>query len=93
MRLTTAARAFRTGYIETLAVDLSCLGYLWLCVLTSRRDKLLREAIAVLIGDCLGLAIGRGDCLLRPLQQGLGGPVPLFELVLPRRAVRAAPHS
>jgi hypothetical protein len=39
----------------------------------------------------VGLVIGRGNCPLGPLQERLGDPVPLFELVLPptwaRRAV------
>lgn len=37
-----------------------------------------------------GLVIGRGDCPLGPFQRTLGDPVPLFELVLPRRAAKAA---
>jgi hypothetical protein len=34
--------------------------------------------------------IGRGNCPLGPFQARLGDPVPLFELVLPPRAAKAA---
>ena len=37
-----------------------------------------------------GLVVGRGDCPLGPLQERLGDPVPLFQLVLPPRGAKAA---
>jgi hypothetical protein len=38
----------------------------------------------------VALVIGRGNCPLGPFQARLGDPVPLFELVLPARAAKAA---
>jgi hypothetical protein len=36
------------------------------------------------------VAANRGDCPLGPLGDRIGDEVPLFELVLPRRAAKAA---
>jgi hypothetical protein len=89
--LSRAALALRMGHTAIAAVDLTCLGYVWTCALTGRRDGLLYGAVGVLAAEGVGLVIGRGNCPLAPLQQRLGDPVPLFELVLPpvwaRRAV------
>ena len=83
--------ALRAGHTAIAVVELSYLGYVWACALTGRRDVLLRGAIGVLVAEGVGLVVGRGNCPLGPLQQRLGDPVPLFELVLPpawaRRAV------
>ncbi len=70
--------------------ELSSLGYVWWCALTGRRDRILVAAAAALLGEAVALVIGKGDCPLGPLQKRLGDPVPLFELVLPRPAARAA---
>lgn len=89
--LSRGALALRAGHTGIAVVELSCLGYVWTCALTGRRDALLKGAIGVLAAEGVGLVIGRGNCPLGPLQQRLGDPVPLFELVLPptwaRRAV------
>ena len=89
--LSRGAMALRAGHTAIAVVELSCLGYVWACALAGRRDVLLRGAIGVLVAEGVGLVIGRGNCPLGPLQQRLGDPVPLFELVLPpawaRRAV------
>lgn len=89
--LSRGALALRTGHTAIAVVELSCLGYVWTCALTGRRDALLHGAISILAVEGVGLVIGRGNCPLGPLQQRLGDPVPLFELVLPpvwaRRAV------
>lgn len=90
MRMTRAARALRVAHVVVAVVELSSLGYLWLCALRGRRDRLLLVSIALLAGEGVGLAIGRGDCPLGPLQERLGDPIPLFELVLPARAAKAA---
>jgi hypothetical protein len=45
---------------------------------------------AALLIEGAALVAGRGDCPFGPLQAQLGDPVPLFELVLPRRAAKAA---
>lgn len=82
--------ALRGGHTAIAVVELACLGYVWTCALTGRRDALLRGAIGVLVGEGVGLIIGRGNCPLGPLQERLGDPVPLFELVLPPNWARRA---
>ena len=68
----------------------ACLGYVWLCALTGRRDRILGAALATLSVQGAALLIGRGNCPLGPLRQRLGDPTPLFELALPPRAAKAA---
>jgi hypothetical protein len=90
--LSGGARAFRAGHAAVAVVELGCLGYVWTCALTGRRDRLLTGAIGILAAEGVGLVIGRGNCPLGPLQRRLGDPVPLFELVLPQPwAKRAVP--
>ena len=84
------ARMLRVGHGLIGVFELGCLGYLWACALTRRRDRLLGATLLVLSAQAIGLAIGRGNCPLGPLQRRLGDPVPLFELVLPPRAAKAA---
>jgi len=38
----------------------------------------------------VALVVGRGNCPFATFQRSLGDPVPLFELVLPPRAAKAA---
>jgi hypothetical protein len=90
MRLTGAALALRTVHVAVATVELAALGDLWFCALTNRRGKALWVAVAVLALEGVGLVVGRGDCPLGPLQERVGDPVPLFELVLPPRAAKAA---
>jgi hypothetical protein len=90
MHLTRAAQALRAVHVAIAGVELVSFGYLWLCACTNRRDKLLRAAIAVLVGEGAALLIGNGDCPLGPLQNRLDDPAPLFELILPRSAAKAA---
>lgn len=89
--LSRGALALRAGHTAIAVAELGCLGYVWKCALTGRRDRILRGAIIVLAAEGVGLMIGRGQCPLGSLQRRLGDPVPLFELVLPsvwaRRAV------
>jgi len=82
--------ALRAGHTAIAVVELSCLGYVWTCALTGRRDSLLRGAIGVLAAEGVGLIVGRGKCPLGPLQERVGDPVPLFELVLPPAWARRA---
>jgi hypothetical protein len=90
--LSRGALALRAGHTGIAVVELGCLGYVWTCAITGRRDRLLRAAIGILLAEGIGLVIGRGDCPLGPLQQRVGDPVPLFELVLPPAwAKRAVP--
>ena len=90
MPLTGAGLALRTVHVAVAVVELAALGELWLCALTNRRGKALWAAVAVLALEGAGLVVGRGDCPLGPLQERVGDPVPLFELVLPPRAAKAA---
>ena len=88
--LDSGARALRLGHAAIALIELGCLGYMWTCALTRRRDRLLAASVIVLSAQGVGLVIGRGNCPLGPLQKRLGDPVPLFELVLPPRAAKAA---
>jgi len=46
--------------------------------------------MAFLSIEGVALVVGRGNCPFGTLQRRLGDPVPLFELVLPPRAAKAA---
>jgi hypothetical protein len=71
-------------------VSLACLGYIWICAVTGRRDRRLWASVGFLSLEGAGLVVGHGDCPAGPFQAQLGDPVPLFELVLPPRAAKAA---
>lgn len=90
MTMTPAGRLLRAAHVLVAGVELASLGYVWTCALTGRRGRAMWVAVTALVAEGAALGIGRGDCPLGPLQQRLGDPVPLFELVLPRRAARAA---
>ena len=85
-----AARGSRVAHELIAVIDLGGLGSLWTCALTRRRDRLPHFSIKALLVEGVALVVGRGNCPLGPLQRKLGDPVPLFELVLPPRAARAA---
>jgi hypothetical protein len=88
--LAPAAKAFRVIHTAIGAVDLAALGYIWACAISRRRGPLLTASVAALTVEAAALVAGRGSCPLGPLQTKLGDPVPLFELVLPPRAAKAA---
>jgi hypothetical protein len=88
--LPAAARAFRVAHAAFGAVNLVGLGYVWLSALTRRRDKWLAAFVAILCGEGMALVVGRGNCPFGPFQRSLGDPVPMFELVLPPKAAKAA---
>jgi hypothetical protein len=91
-KLSPAALAFRCAHAAVAAAFLIAIGYVWCCALTARRGRLLRVAVTALIGEGIAVAANRGDCPLGGLQDRLGDPVPLFELVLsPQAARRAVP--
>jgi hypothetical protein len=91
-KLSRAAVAFRTFHAAIAAEQLLAIAYVWWCALTGRRGRLLRVAAASLIGEGVLVAANHGDCPLGGLQERLGDPVPLFELVLsPRAAKQAVP--
>lgn len=90
VELSRAARAFRFGHAAIAVAFLLAIGYVWWCALTGRRDRRLRFAVVALTAEGAFVAANRGDCPLGGLQQRLGDPVPLFELVLPATAARRA---
>lgn len=90
MTLSPAALAFRAFHTAIAIVEMACLGYVWFCAITRRRNRRLGIAIATLGVEGIGLLIGKGNCPLGPLQRRIGDPKPLFELVLPKRAAKAA---
>ena len=88
--LPPAALAFRALHAAISVGFLSAIAYVWSCALTGRRGPMLRLAVAPLAGEGLLVAANGGDCPLGGLQEQLGDPVPLFELVLPPNAARRA---
>jgi hypothetical protein len=88
--LPRAAAAYRVVHTLIAVVALIALGHVWRCALLRRRDRLLRLSVSALLLEGMALVIGRGNCPLGPLQRRLGDPIPLFELVLPSRAAKAA---
>jgi hypothetical protein len=88
--LSGVARAFRLAHSMIAVVDVAALAYVWFCGLRRRRDRLLGVSVGALLTEGVALAIGRGNCPLGPLQRRLGDEVPLFELVLPPKAAKAA---
>ena len=88
--LPKGAKAFRIAHVIWSVVSLASLGYVWTSALTRRRDPFLWTSVAFLALEGGALVVGRGDCPFGPLQARLGDPMPLFELVLPPRAAKAA---
>lgn len=88
--LSRAARVMRLVHWAIAIVELSALGYLWVCALTGRRDRYLKASIGILATEGVGLIIGQGNCPLGPLQRKVGDSTPMFELILPPRAAKAA---
>jgi hypothetical protein len=88
--LPTGARAFRIAHLVWGFFGMAALGYVWLCAVRRRRDPMLAVSIAFLSIEGIALIVGRGNCPFGPVQARLGDPVPMFELLLPPRAARAA---
>ena len=84
------AKAFRLAHAAWGVVGMATLAYIWWSALRRRRDRLLSASVAFLLLEGIALIVGRGNCPFGPLQTRLGDPVPLFELVLPPRAAKAA---
>jgi hypothetical protein len=90
--LSWPALAFRAVHAAIAVEQLLAIAYVWWCALTGRRGRLLRIAAATLIAEGVLVTANHGDCPMGGLQERLGDPVPLFELVLsPRAAKRAVP--
>jgi hypothetical protein len=88
--MTGAVLVWRAGHGLIAIGFLTSIGYVWWCALTGRRGRWLRPAIGALIGEGVLVVTNGGDCPLGPLGDRFGDPVPLFELVLSRRAARRA---
>ena len=89
-KLSRAAMSFRAFHSAIAVEQLLAIAYVWWCAITGRRDRLLHVAAASLIGEGVLVAANHGDCPLGGLQERLGDPVPLFELVLSARAAKRA---
>jgi hypothetical protein len=88
--LSVAARTFRAVHGLITVAFLPAIVYVWWCALTGRRDRWLRVAVAALVAEGAFVTVNSGDCPLGGLQDRLGDPVPLFELVLSPTAARRA---
>lgn len=88
--LSRAAMGLRVCHTLIAVTELAGLGYVWMSAVMRRRDGVLRASMAALAIEGIALVVGRGSCPLGPLQGRLGDSVPLFELVLPPRAAKAA---
>lgn len=89
-RLPPAALAFRLAHIGWGVLAMGALLNVWWHALMRRRSGWVWASAAMLLAQALALFVGRGDCPLGPFQRRLGDPVPMFELVLPARAAKAA---
>lgn len=90
--LSAAAWALRIAHAAITATFLAAIVHIWVCAATRRRNRWLHVAAVAVVGEGVVVAANHGDCPLGPLQQRLGDPVPLFELVLsPAAARRAVP--
>jgi hypothetical protein len=88
--LPVEARLFRVAHAVWGIFNLAALGWIWLSGIRRRRNPLVWASMALLSAEGAALVVGRGDCPFGPFQTRLGDPVPMFELVLPRRAAKAA---
>ena len=89
-KLSAHALAFRFTHAGIAVAFLVAIIYVWWCALTGRRDRRLVLAIVALVGEGVLVIANRGDCPLGGIQERLGDPVPLFELVLSPRAAKLA---
>jgi hypothetical protein len=90
--LSPVALAFRGLHVAISAGFLLAIAYVWWCALTGRRGAALRVAVTALLGEGILVTMNHGDCPLGCVQQRVGDPMPLFQLVLsPAAARRAVP--
>jgi hypothetical protein len=64
--------------------ELLCLGHLWWCAVTRRRDPGLQISVVVLATEGIALVAAKG-CPFGILQRRAGDDVPMFELWFGRR--------
>lgn len=89
-RIPAAILAWRTAHAVVALGFLAAIAEIWRAALTGRRGRFLRPAIAALAAEGVVVGANGGDCPLGPLGDRIGDEVPLFELVLPPRAAKAA---
>jgi len=90
-RLSREARTLRLLHTAIGLAELGCLGYLWFCALSRRRDRWLTLSVGVLAGEGVALLVAKG-CPLGVFQRRAGDDVPMFELWFgPRLAPFAIP--
>ena len=82
--------AYRVAHLAWGVGQLAALGRVWATALGAGRGGMFWPAVGFLGIQGVGLAAGRGDCPMTPVQRRLGDPVPMFELLLPPRAAKAA---
>ena len=85
-----SALGFRIAHVLWGIVELGALAQVWRSALLRTRGRYLWPSMTLLLMQGAALLIGRGNCPFGPFQRQLGDPVPMFELVLPPRAARAA---
>jgi hypothetical protein len=88
--LPLGAKAFRVAHVVWGVVAMGALANIWSKAITRRRGRVLWASAAFLVVQGVALLIGRGNCPFGPFQRRLGDPVPMFELILPPRAAKAA---
>ena len=88
--LPARAKAFRIAHVAWGVVAMSALTHIWASAIVRRRDRTVWASVTFLLVQGVALVIGRGDCPFGPFQRRLGDPIPMFELVLPPRAAKAA---
>jgi hypothetical protein len=82
----------RVGHAAITATFLAAIAHIWTCAISGRRDPWLHLAVVSIVAEGATVAANHGNCPLGHLQDRLGDPVPLFELVLsPTAARRAVP--
>jgi hypothetical protein len=89
-RLSPAALALRVLHAAITLGMLAAIAHVWHCAVTGRRDPALKLAVVAIAGESAMVVANGGNCPLGALQERAGDPVPLFELVLPPRAAKAA---
>ncbi len=75
------ARALRVVHNSIGVAELGCLGYLWLCAITGRRDRWPGLSASVLAAEGITLVAANG-CPLGLFQRRAGDDAPMFELWL-----------
>jgi hypothetical protein len=88
--LSGRARTWRIFHASWAVAQLLALALIWRSAIRRRRSARLWASVAFLLAEGAALIIGRGNCPMGPRQAEWGDPVPFFELVLPKRAAKAA---